>query len=145
MAGEFSKLSFDHRSNILKKYYVNMSEKYLVGAVRCFLFYFWLCLNSFWAVFGLIFEAKTEKFCLGQMSPGFKKANLVSIRKATTESDKNVSTEIVAATFEKEIESEENSGEGVWRNYRCFDARKSEYLIKKVNFPENTLLYINHI
>ena len=85
--------------------------------VRCFLFHFWLCLNSFWAVLGLIFEPETQKFCLGEMSPGFKKTNLVSMSRATTESDKNVSTEIVAATFKKEIGSEENSGEGVWRNY----------------------------
>ena len=113
--------------------------------VRCFPVHFWLCLNSFCAVFGLIFEAETEKFFLGQMCPGFKKTNLVSTSEATTENDKNVSYEIVVATFKKQSAYEENSGEGFWRNYRCFAARKSEYLIKKVNFLENTLLYINHI
>ena len=77
------------------------------------------------------------------MSSGFKKANLVSMSKATTVSDKNVSTKIVAATFENEIGSEEVSGERVWRNYEYFDARKSDYSMEKVNFPENTLLYIN--
>ena len=51
------------------------------------------------------------------MSSGFKKANLVFMRKETTENDKNVNTEIVAATFENEIGSEEISGERVWRNY----------------------------
>ena len=45
------------------------------------------------------------------MSPGFKKANLVSMRKAITENYKNVSTDIIAATFENEIGSEEVSGE----------------------------------
>ena len=39
------------------------------------------------------------------------------MRKETTENDKNVNTEIVAATFENEIGSEEISGERVWRNY----------------------------
>ena len=79
------------------------------------------------------------------MSCGFKKATLVSIRKATTENEKNVSAGIVAVTFQNEIGSEENSGETIWKNYWCFNARQSEYLIKKINFPENTLLYINHI
>ena len=77
------------------------------------------------------------------MSPGFKKANLVSMRKTITENDKNVSTDIVAATFENEIGSEEVSGERVWSNYGYFDARKSDYLMEKINFQENTLLYTN--
>ena len=62
---------------------------------------------------------------------------------ATTENDKNVSTEVVAATFENEIRCEEVSGEKVWRNYGYVNARKSDYSMEKVNFPENMLLYIN--
>ena len=63
--------------------------------------------------------------------------------KTTTENDKNLSTKIVAATFENEVGSEEVSGERFWRNYGYFDARKSECSMEKVNFPENSLLYIN--
>ena len=33
--------------------------------------------------------------------------------------------------------------ERVWRNFGYFDTRKSDYSMEKVNFPENTLLYIN--
>ena len=62
--------------------------------------------------------------------------------KAMTENDK-ISTKIVAATFENEIGSEEVSGEKVWRQFRFFDSRKSNYGMEKVNFPENSLLYIN--
>ena len=54
------------------------------------------------------------------MSFGFKKANLVSMSKATTKNNKNVRTKIVAATFENEIESEEVSGEKVQRNFAGF-------------------------
>ena len=54
-----------------------------------------------------------------------------------------MSPKIVAATFENEIESEEVSGERVWRKYGYFNAGKSDYSMEKVNFPENTLLYIN--
>ena len=77
------------------------------------------------------------------MSSGFKKTNLVSMSKATTVNDKNVSTKIVVATFQNKIGSKEVSGERVWRNYGYFEARKSDYSMEKVNFSENTLLYIN--
>ena len=73
----------------------------------------------------------------------FKKANLVSISKATTENDRNISTEIVAATFEKEIRSKEVSGKRVWKRFCHFDARKSVYGMEKVNYPENTIIYLN--
>ena len=63
--------------------------------------------------------------------------------KAMTENDKNISTKIVTATFENEIGSEEVSGEKVWRQFGFFDSRKSNYGMEKVNFPENSLLYIN--
>ena len=48
------------------------------------------------------------------------------MRKAITENYKNVSTDIIAATFENEIGSEEVSGERerVWSNHGCFNARK---------------------
>ena len=65
--------------------------------------------------------------------------------KATTENDKNVSTKIVAATFENENGSEEVSAERVWRQYGFFDSRKSDYSMEKVNYPENTILYLNQV
>ena len=63
--------------------------------------------------------------------------------KAITENDKNVSTKIVVATFENEIGSEEVSAERVWRQYGFFDSRKSNYSMEKVNYSENTILYLN--
>ena len=58
--------------------------------------------------------------------------------KATTENDRNISTKIVAATFENKIMSEVVSAEKVWKNYGYVDARRSKYSMEKVNFPENT-------
>ena len=55
----------------------------------------------------------------------------------------NLSAKIVATTFENDIGSEEISGEKAWKNFEFSDARKSDYSMEKVNFPENTLLYIN--
>ena len=108
-----------------------MSAKYSVGAGKMFTVSF---LAMFELVLGCFFWAVLRgwdweifKFCLGQVSSGFKKANLVSMSEATTENDKNVSTETVAAMFENEIGSEEVSGERAWRNYGYFDARKSDY------------------
>ena len=81
---------------------------------------------------------------VGQISPaGFKKANLVSMRRATTENDKNVSTNFIAAMFENDIESGEVSGERIWRNSGYFGSTKPYYSMEKVNFLENTLFYVN--
>lgn len=82
---------------------------------------------------------------LGQISFGFKKVNLVSMTRAATENDKNVSTKIVAASFENDFGSAEVSGENVWKNFGYLDARKSDYSMEKVNIPQNTLFYLNHI
>ena len=77
------------------------------------------------------------------MSCGFKKVNLVSMTRAATENDKNVSTKIVAPTFENDFRSAEVSGENVWKNFGYLDVRKSDYLMEKVNIPQNTLFYLN--
>ena len=60
-----------------------------------------------------------------------KKTNLVSTSKATTENDKNVSTKIVAATFENNLGPEEALGERVFKSYVFSDARKSDYSMEK--------------
>ena len=80
---------------------------------------------------------------LGELSSVFKRASYVSMSKSTTENDSNVSTKIVAATFEKEIGFEEIAGERVWRQNGFFDSRKSDDGIEKVNYPENTILHLN--
>ena len=82
-------------------------------------------------------------FFAGQTSFVFKKTYLVSISKATTENDRTISSKAVAATFDNEIGFEEVSGERFWKQYRFFDARKSDYSMEKVNFLENTLFYLN--
>ena len=42
---------------------------------------------------------------LGEISAGFKKENLVSMTRTATENDKNVTTKIIAATFENDFGS----------------------------------------
>ena len=63
--------------------------------------------------------------------------------KATTENNRDISTKIVAATFENEIGSEEVSSERICKQYGFFDARKSDYSMEKVIFPKNTRFYLN--
>ena len=48
-----------------------------------------------------------------------------------------------AATFKNNFGSVEFLGEKVWKNFGFFDARKSDCLMEKINFPENTLIYLN--
>ena len=63
--------------------------------------------------------------------------------KATKDNDKSISTNIVAVTFDNELGSEKVSEERVWKSLGYFDAGKSDYSMEKINFPDNTLLYIN--
>ena len=63
--------------------------------------------------------------------------------RAATENDRNKSTKILAATFENDFGSVEVSSEKVWKSFGFFDARKSDYSMEKVSFPENTLCYLN--
>ena len=77
---------------------------------------------------------------VGESSSVFKRANLVSMAKTTTDNDRNVSTKIATGTFENEIGSEELSAERLWRQYGFFDARKSDFGMEKVNYSENTIL-----
>ena len=96
--------------------------------------------------FDLFLSAKTNKlfeFFLDCVSSYFKKANLVSMSKATTKNDKNVSTKIVTATFENNLGPEQVSGVTFWRSFGFFDASKSKYSMEKVNFPENTQYHLN--
>ena len=54
-----------------------------------------------------------------------------------------VGTKIVAATFENEIGSEEVFCDRVWGKYGFCDSRQSDYGMEKVNYAENTILYLN--
>ena len=58
--------------------------------------------------------------------------------KATTENDKSVSTEFVAATFESDLVKKKFG-----KCFGYFGAGKSDYYTEKINFPENTLIYLN--
>ena len=120
-----------------------MSPKYSVGAGILFIFF--LALVSFTSCNKIVIWLKKNLIFLGKISSGFKKANLVSMTRAATINERNVSREVVAATFENKVGSAEVSGEKVWKNFEFFDARKSDYLMEKVNFPDNTLIYLNQL
>ena len=83
-----------------------MSARYSLGkGIICLVFLGWFfsCFAGTEVVF-----SRLEK-CLNVFlgSSGFRKANLVSMTKATTDNDKNISTKIVSATFQNELGSEE--------------------------------------
>ena len=63
--------------------------------------------------------------------------------KTTTENSGNVSTKIVAATFDIEIGSKEVSAKRIWKQFGYFDSQKPDYGMEKVNFPVNAIIYLN--
>ena len=67
----------------------------------------------------------------------------MSLSKASIENNRNVNTNFFAATIENENETVEVSGEKIWKKHDFFNAIKSDFNMEKVNYPENTLFYIN--
>ena len=82
---------------------MDMSTKYSMGSGKIFLFFLALFLTIF---SGSLFVPWLKKLIfLGEISAGFKKENLVSMTRAATENDKNVTTKIIVATFENDFGS----------------------------------------
>ena len=67
----------------------------------------------------------------------------MSLSKASVKNNRNVSPNIFAATIENVNETVEVSGEKVWKKHGFFNAIKPDFNMEKVNYPENTLFYIN--
>ena len=103
-SSEFQNLSFDEKSRLLKNYYVEMSSKYTDSRGKpffcCCLAIFWLCFDWILVLFWVKFWDGAFLF-VGEPSNVFKKANLMSMSKASTQDDRNVNTKILAAIFWK--------------------------------------------
>ena len=61
----------------------------------------------------MVFSRLKNRLNIFLGSSGFKKAILVSMTNATTDNDKNISSKIVASTFQNEVGSEEVSRESL--------------------------------
>ena len=90
--------------------------------------------------------------CLGQRSVekyGFDspataktgRANLMSLSKEITDSEKNVRSQLVMASME--IDGEKRPCESVWSGNGLFGEVKANFTLHKRDFPENALIYIN--
>ena len=145
---DYQKLSFDNRSAILRNYYSEMCNRY-PGSGIFFLFYFvtapfFFCLVccSFCSNFLFLLFLDSRNLDILHKNT-FKSANLVSMTKSAIENDRNLTKKIVAASFENDIGSADVLGEKVWRSFGFFEVRKCGCNMKKVNFSENTLFYLN--
>ena len=67
----------------------------------------------------------------------------MSLSKALTENNRNVSTNFFAATIENENETVEVFGEKVRSKHGFFNVIKPDFNMEKVNYQENTLFYVN--
>ena len=72
-------------------------------------------------------------------------ANLLTLIKKTTDNNnKNYRTKLVAEKFDKNcMVSEEILGERMWKEVGFLGEPRTDYSMEKVNFPENSLIYIN--
>ena len=60
-----------------------------------------------------------------------------------TNNGKNISTKIVAARFEENVGGTEVSCGKIWEHFGYFSNQKSYYNMEKVDYPENTIYYLN--
>ena len=70
------------------------------------------------------------------------------MRKYMTSNDKNMSTQIVAARFEQNVDATEVSCKKDWKHFNHFDHfnnQKSDYDMEKINYSENILYYLNQV
>ena len=70
-----------------------------------------------------------------------EKANLLLMTKEATEKDRSLKTQLLLSTNSQS--PEKISGEQVWRKQEFFSEKRADFNIKKRNFPENSLCYIN--
>ena len=71
-----------------------------------------------------------------------KKANVLTLTKEITSGSSNMVTKLVAEN-KFDAEPYETAGERIWQYSGYFGDVKTDYIMEKVNFPENTLFYIN--
>ena len=67
----------------------------------------------------------------------------MSLYKASVEDNRNVSMNFFVVTIKNENKTIKVSGEKIWKKHGFFNAMKPDFNMKEVNYPENTLFYIN--
>ena len=69
------------------------------------------------------------------------KANLLLLSKEATKKDRSLKTQLLLSTNSQS--SEKISGEALWKKQGFFFDERANFNLEKINFPENTLCYIN--
>ena len=70
-------------------------------------------------------------------------ASVITLTKQGVGSDQNFSTTIVAESKTGNVS--EIAGEPIWKKSGYYSQLRTDYNLKKANFPENALLYINQV
>ena len=70
-----------------------------------------------------------------------KRANLMSLSREFSDSEKSMRTQY--AVFSMEVEGEKHPCEKVWKNNGYFGELKTDFVLHKKDFPENSLIYLN--
>ena len=71
--------------------------------------------------------------------PKLEKANMLLFSKEMTDKDKSMKTQLLY----KPKQEDKLSGEKIWKEDGFFKDVRAELNLKKVNIPENCLLYVN--
>lgn len=69
-----------------------------------------------------------------------EKANIMLLIKQASENNQNITTQMIVSANNS---SQKVTGKKVWPSFGYFKEQVTDYSMEKVNFPENSLLYIN--
>ena len=70
-----------------------------------------------------------------------KRANLMSLSREFSDSEKSMRTQCTVSSME--VYGEKHPCEKVWKNNGYFGEPKTDFVLHKKDFPENSLLYLN--
>ena len=70
-----------------------------------------------------------------------KRANLMSLSREFSDSEKSMRSQYTVASME--VDGEKHPCEKVWKNNGYFGELKTDFVLHKKDFPENSLIYLN--
>lgn len=93
--------------------------------------------------FSLLFFCLEQTSLESSASSVLKRANLLTSTKNISDKDRNVSTKIIASAYENDSGQVQVSGQKIWSQSEYFKNQPTDCSMKKVNYPENLIFYIN--
>ena len=88
-----------------------------------------------------MFDSPSSSRVNNTSSNSKKKANLMSLSREYSDSEKSMRSQYTVSSME--VDGEKRPCEKVWKNNGFFGELKTDFVLHKKDFPENALIYLN--